>query len=122
MKVSELTGPALDWAVAECEGMVAQGVYGEPELMQDGLHLHYCDVLLSHPYSPSTDWAEGGPLIQMYEIDLKVVEEGMWQASNFFNDLAIHHFLGYSPLVAAMRCFCCSKLGEEVEIPGELLK
>ena len=121
MKVSELTGPALDWAVAECEGMVAQGVYGEPELMQDGLHLHYCDVLLSHPYSPSTDWAEGGPLIQMYEIDLKVVEEGMWQASNFFNDLAIHRFLGYSPLEAAMRCLVAHKLGEEVELPEKLI-
>ena len=120
IKASELTGPALDWAVAECEGMVAQGVYGEPELMQDGLHLHYCDVLLSHPYSPSTDWAEGGPLIQMYEIDLKVVEEGMWQASNFFNDLAIHRFLGYSPLEAAMRCLVAHKLGEEVELPEKM--
>ena len=121
IKTSELTGAALNWAVAKCEGKVEQDVYGSPELLESGLHLHYCDVLLSHPYSPSTDWAEGGPLIQMYEIDLKVVEEGMWQASNYFNDLAIHRFVGYSPLEAAMRCYVAFKLGDEVDIPDELL-
>ena len=63
IKTSELTGAALNWAVAKCEGKVEQDVYGSPELLESGLHLHYCDVLLSHPYSPSTDWAEGGPLI-----------------------------------------------------------
>ena len=28
---------------------------------------------------------------------------------------------GPTPLIAAMRCFCCSKLGDEVEVPDELL-
>lgn len=121
VKTSELTGIALDWVVAECEGKVEQGVYGTPEPMESGLHLHYCDVLLSHPYNPSTDWAQGGPLIQRYEIDLKSVEEGVWQASNIFDDMEWHHFLGYSPLEAAMRCHTAHKLGDEVEIPDELL-
>ena len=121
VKTNTLTGAQLDWAVAECEGGVEQGVYGTPVLMESGLHLHYCDVLLSHPYSPSTDWAEGGPLIQRYEIDLKSVEEGVWQASNIFDDMEWHHFVGYSPLEAAMRCLIAHKLGDEVEIPQELL-
>ena len=121
VKTNSLTGAALNWAVAECEGKVAQGVYGSPELLESGLHLHYCDVLLSYPYSPSTDWAEGGPLIQRYEIDLKSVEEGVWQASNIFDDMEWHRFVGYSPLEAAMRCLIAHKLGDEVEIPQELL-
>lgn len=120
IKTSELTGIALDWLVAKCEGKVEQGVYGTPELLGSGLHLHYCDVLLSHPYSPSTDWAEGGPIIESNEIELKSVEEGVWQASNLFDDMEWYHFVGYSPLEAAMRCLVAYKLGEEVEIPKEL--
>ena len=101
IKTSELTGAALDWSVAKCEG-------ADP-VKDGGVGLSY-----------STDWLAGGPIIESNEIDLKVVEEGVWQASNFFNDLAIHHFLGDSPLVAAMRCYVAHKLGEEVEIPKEL--
>lgn len=121
IKTSELTGIALDWLVAKCEGKVEQGVYGTPELLGSGLHLHYCDVLLSHPYSPSTDWAEGGPIIESNEIELKSVEEGLWQASNIFDDMEWHYFVGYSPLGAAMRCHVAYKLGNEVDIPEELL-
>jgi hypothetical protein len=29
---------------------------------------------------------------------------------------------GPTVLIAAMRCFCCSQLGDEIEIPEELLK
>ena len=105
IKTSELTGAALNWAVAKCENLLNTAMPPAQDI--DG-------------YSPSTDWAQGGPLIQMYEIDLKVVEEGMWQASNYFNDLAIHRFVGYSPLEAAMRCYVAFKLGDEVDIPKEL--
>jgi hypothetical protein len=27
---------------------------------------------------------------------------------------------GPTPLIAAMRCYCCSKLGDEVEVPEEV--
>lgn len=117
IKTSELTGAALDWMVAKCEGQALLDPHNN--------EWEYCWNLLGDNsgdyYSPSTNWAQGGPLIQMYEIDLKVVEEGMWQASNFFNDLAIHRFVGYSPLEAAMRCYVAFKLGDEVEIPENLL-
>ncbi len=101
IKTSELTGAALNWAVAKCEG-------NDP-VKDGGVGLSY-----------STDWLAGGPIIESNEIDLKVVEEGVWQASNFFNDLAIHHFLGDSPLEAAMRCHCCAKLGDIIDVPEEL--
>ena len=68
----------------------------------------------------STDWAQAGPIIEREEIDLKFVEEGVWQASNVFDDIAFHHFKGPTPLIAAMRCYVASKLGDEIEIPESL--
>lgn len=137
IKTSELTGAALDWATAKAVQLpiyqCGEGWPGNRFVNEESLRRPIVTVgltgrmLLEGPkasenkeWSPSTDWAQGGPLIQMYEIDLKVVAEGVWQASNFFNDLAIHRFLGDSPLVAAMRCYVAHKLGEEVEIPKEL--
>jgi hypothetical protein len=51
MKTSELTGAALDWAVAKCEGVLMRwerSTHDEAPL----------------EYSPSTDWAQGGPIIE----------------------------------------------------------
>ena len=127
IKISELTGAALDWLVAECEGKVEQGVYGTPELLESGLHLHYCDVLLSHPYSPSTDWAQGGTLIQREKMTLSYDEDGQTYSAyvSLFRQRGMSNRTrwrsGPTPLIAAMRCLCCSLLGDEVEIPDELL-
>ena len=124
IKTSELTGTALDWAVAKCEGVIAQGVYGTPVLMESGLHLHYCDILLSHPYSPSTDWAQGGTLIQREGISIRQYGdflESRWQADKWAFKFVYPMATGATPLIAAMRCLCHSKLGEEVDIPDELL-
>ena len=127
IKTIELTGIALDWLVAKCEGKVEQGVYGTPEPTESGLHLHYCDVLLSHPYNPSTDWAQGGPLIQREKMTLFYDEDG--QTYSAYVSLFRQHGMsnrtrwrsGPTPLIAAMRCYCCSLLGDEVEIPDKLL-
>lgn len=124
IKTSELTGIALDWLVAKCEGKIEQGVYGTPELMQSGLHLHYCDVLLSHPYSPSTDWAQGGTLIQREGIGIRQYGdflESRWQADKWAFKFVDPMATGPAPLIAAMRCLCRAKLGDEVDIPDELL-
>ena len=138
MKTSELTGAALDWAVAKAtqiplyqcgEGWPGNRVVNEESLRRPIVTVGLTGrMLLEGPktsenkeWSPSTDWAQGGPLIQMYEIDLKSVEEGVWQASNIFDDMEWYHFLGYSPLVAGMRCYVASKLGDEVDVPEELL-
>ena len=129
IKTSELTGAALNWAVAKCEGKVEQDVYGSPELLESGLHLHYCDVLLSHPYSPSTDWAEGGPIIerelmQAFSYEKYSPDEPWFVEKNHFGR---HHKAGRSYargstiLIAAMRCYVSVKLGDEVEIPEGLL-
>ena len=69
MKTAELTGPALNRAVARCEGAGAALVQthsrGEVLLLSDSTP--DCDV--GESYDPSTNWAQGGPIIEREEID-----------------------------------------------------
>ena len=104
MRTSELTGAALDWAVAKCEGIT--------EGKDSAWYYDRRDA-----YNYSTDWAQGGPIIERQEIEL--VPKGMhWDA---YADEDFHvPYSGPTPLIAAMRCYVASKLGDEVEIPEEL--
>jgi hypothetical protein len=95
MKTSDLTGVALDWAVAKCEKNWAF----EP----DG-----CD-------SYSTDWQLGGPIIERGRIELEHDGFQWWARIRADED-----FSGPTPLVAAMRCYVASVLGDEVDVPEEL--
>ena len=103
MKTSELTGAALDWAVAKCEKNWAY----EP----DG-----CD-------SYSTDWALAGPIIERDEIALEPMthdEQGDgWLATRIEGPAVCMEF-GPTMLIAAMRCYVAACLGDEVEVPEEL--
>lgn len=113
MKTSELTGTALDWAVAKCEGK--ENTWGRSALKP---YEYYRGVAYS------TDWAQGGPIIERIEgfvlkVWLESNREGKCQA-------AIHNYdgdwiaFGPTPLIAAMRCYVASKLGDEVDVPEEL--
>jgi hypothetical protein len=131
MKTSELTGAALDWAVAKCEGGT--------NFWSDGIATHWIklrgeDRALSggwaQAYLPSTDWAQGGPIIEreMIQITPHCMVNPLhgWAASyrSFDEDddvYALFRKRGKTPLIAAMRCYVASKLGDEVEIPEELL-
>ena len=100
MKTSELTGAALDWAVARCEG-------------------HGIGVLDDPWFAPSTNWAQGGPIIEREWVDLHCVNDSLWEAEcPAVGGLAMQN--GPTPLIAAMRCYVASKLGDEVDIPEEL--
>jgi hypothetical protein len=93
VKTSELQGAALDWAVAECEQFV------EDE------------------FEPSENWADGGPIIEREKIALSY-DTGRfgWVASFYDGD----DVFGGTPLIAAMRCYVASKLGDEIELPEEV--
>ena len=118
MKTSELQGAALDWAVAKCEGKGAL-LCGKVVLIDN-------DTAVIAQLRYSTDWAQGGPLIEREHI------EWQWLPSS-----SKHHRYGArkpslggakrtfcmdgpTVLIAAMRCYVASKLGDEVEIPEEL--
>ena len=113
MKTSELTGAALDWAVAKCEGVTVL-----PK-MRGGCYATLVrgeTVLLCY----STDWAQGGPIIARERMDIKCWDfhSMPWKAS--MNTAAEIQAFGPTPLIAAMRCYVASKLGDEVEVPDEL--
>ena len=111
VKTSELTGAALDWAVAKCEDN--GGVW----CVSDG------DVV---PFTPSTDWAQGGPIIERELIDIqaKFVDgnKWYWRATTVNEKDAEYWSDGPTMLIATMRCYVASELGDEVEIPEELVQ
>ena len=117
MKTSELTGQALDWAVAKCIGHRVAENYGAyirihlPDPKQSGYTVAFC---------PSTDWAHGGPIVEREGICLWC-GDGAWEATIHGEDEPVTQ-RGNTPLIAAMRCYVASKLGHEVDIPSELIQ
>ena len=110
VKTNELNGAALDWAVAECEGYFDIGMAS----VHDGV----AGVFYFDAWTPSTDWAHGGPIIEREGVMIeRWASTGHWQAANA---LVTKVFTAETPLVAAMRCYVASKLGDEVEVPKEL--
>ena len=108
VKTSELSGAQLDWAVAQAEG--EEVVFEDGELCLPSSYFKDGD-----PYKPSEDWAQGGPIIERERIELVAVELGEeWIARDYWKEFAEQS--GPTPLVAAMRCYVASKLGEEVEV------
>jgi Protein of unknown function (DUF2591) len=125
MKTAELVGAALDWAVAKCEGQ------NEIQLLQLRRNYPY-DFLIGGGliFRPSTNWSDGGPIIEREKISIvRDAGDDYWQAvtdaesgSMFGLGIAGRNYRdGSTPLMAAMRCYVAFKLGEEVEIPEELL-
>ena len=107
MKTSELQGAALDWAAAKCEGNIGHE-------LKDFCLVHMEDPDLQY----STNWAQGGPIIEREKIQIGYTAlEELWRAESF--DLCTTQY-GPTPLISAMRCYVASKLGDEVEIPEEL--
>lgn len=71
------------------------------------------DILLPEGvWSPSTNWAEGGRLLDRERISV-VWQGAMWRAHNEKGDSAY----GDTMLEAGMRCIVASRYGSEVEVP-----
>ena len=118
VKVTELIGPALDWAVAKCEGRIETGGYGEPVVIYRELHLHYCDVVLDATYSPSTDWAQGGPIVNNNPRIVPTYDERFDSWFAYKQSPALYGKQDF--LVSAMRAYVANKLDTEIEIPDNL--
>lgn len=106
MKTSELTGNALNWAVNYAEGL--RGIFA--------------------PVNYSGEWEHGGPIIEREGIDVHRVNPGLWSAKWWANNSGMaknpaqrfkHNITtdGPTPLIAAMRCYVASKLGDDVDVP-----
>jgi hypothetical protein len=104
IKTSELIGAALDWAVAKCEGneiAIRKGFLWIP----------------TECYS--TDWSQGGSIIKREKIGT-FWNQGREEWQSYPIKPQPSHY-GPTPLIAAMRCFVTSKLGDEVDVPEELI-
>jgi hypothetical protein len=111
IQTNELIGPALDWAVAKCNLPA-----GWPD----------AEIVLGDETDYSTSWALAGPIIEAECI------EWQWLPSSSKD----HRYGARKPslgglnrtfcmdgptiLVAAMRCYVASKMGDEIEVPEEL--
>ena len=119
MKTAELTGAALDWAVAKCEGIeLIGGRYNR--LLVDG-HMSRGQEMMA-PYKPTTNWAQGGPIIEREMAKIERFSDALWEATIFTRTAQDFVQDGPTPLIAAMRCYVASKLGDNVEIPEELME
>lgn len=116
IKTRELTGAALDWAVAKCAEVKLE--YG-----------------LTDDERYSTNWAHGGPIVERELINTyprftagrteggsDVYLQDGWAA--YVTPRAFwvtpRPFTGPTPLIAAMRCYVASKLGDTVDVPEQL--
>ena len=129
VKVSEVSGSVLDWMVAKCEGRHELA----PFWVDDDKYGNH----IERPFSPSTDWAQGGPIIEREHIHTIYDSEWVydptsvdpddehdngdrWYAEIRRGSYDFFSNYGPTPLVAAMRCYVINNLGGEVEVPGEL--
>ena len=103
MKTADLTGTALDWAVAKCE--VGAEFIGE----------------IDDPHFYSTDWAQGGAIIEREGITVAPDDVEPWCAYIDRGTAEDVIYGGTTPLIAAMRCYVASKLGDDIELPEELM-
>ena len=122
IKTGELIGAALDWAAAKADDNLHPK--GDVRLLDGKVFtIEAGDYERSdrwQRYSPSTSWAQAGPILDRERITIR-----QWT-----NMPIIHAYMphdgapwgaGPTPLIAAMRCLIASKLGREVEVPDELL-
>lgn len=122
VKTRLLNGAALDWAVAKCLEHRVETDFGTyirvylPDPKQSGYTLAFC---------PSRDWAHGGPIIEREKISI----EFLYGADDAGGDIwiatrqerpGIAEETGTTALVAAMRCYVASQLGDEIDVPEEL--
>lgn len=116
IKTSELTNIALDWAV--CRAL-------HPKADMSATHVWLYtgdgedDFLIE---KTSTDWSQGGPIIDQEKISVIHMEGTQhWVARKFHPACdTTPKSEGPTSLIAAMRCYVASKLGEEVDVPEEL--
>lgn len=135
MKTSELSGTALDWAVSVSLGqnpILRHDLMRARALANDykGDLAWHLEMQLNEPITVTFEgvtnpvgdyhknWAWAGPLIQQEDMSLRPHGDG-----NYVSDVFLKpgYLLGASPLEAAMRAFVASKLGDDVEIPDELI-
>lgn len=136
VKTSELTGAALDWAVAKCEGRTIRHdpmkidskgywIWEEVPSGKGGILIHKSVYMrIGTEYSPSTNWAQGGPIKECEKIGTQW-DQGRCEAAYEQFSTPVwdnqSYGIGQTELIAVMRCRVTNKLGDEVDVPRGLI-
>jgi hypothetical protein len=111
IKTSGLSGAALDYIVALCEGFTFEAIESFISYREEDKRFRY-----------STDWAQGGPIIEHGGITVSKTSHGFWEAYKRPASENECYQVDHSALIAAMRCYVASKLGDAVIVPDELIE
>lgn len=120
VKTSDLTGAALAYVVASLEGYTD---------LRPNTHRFDNSLIMTHPNGGSymqlenlrydLDGNFASPIIEREKISL------YWERNTERWDASMNNGsyveTGTTHFIAAMRCYCCAELGDEVDIPEELL-
>ena len=133
-KTEDLIDMALDWAVAKAEYDIelelhavccGNGEWGgnpaePPECCGVPVHeMYYCGFR----WSPSTDWNQGGPLLERYIIDLSFTYGGPgFYVRHCDKSCDGDQQYGDTALIAVCRAVVFAKLGNVVSVPAELVQ
>ena len=140
VKTAELVGPALDWAVAKAIGGDRKphrfasnddAPMYEAWVFPEGSYCRACTQ-----WSPSTDWSQGGPLIEKYSISFNRFCTGGANSDGSLKD-ALFACIGFRRtvsgknaegraeptqyLIVACRAIVAAKLGDTVRVPAALV-
>ena len=109
------TAPSISFT--DCQGRKALGSVNNYFLTREQAAIEVQAVMVGNldGWHPSTDWSQGGPIIEQVRINMTE------RTDHWFADCKGASEVGPTPLIAAMRCFCASRLGDGIEIPDELL-
>ena len=132
VKTSELQGAALDWAVAKSQGRSEIRVFGRTRPTDRGwveVRFNPEPRAVTARFDPSENWLYGGSIIEREKLTLAHEDPGWVASLSRMTEVAYTTGVakrfctvrGPTPLIAAMRCFVASKLGDEVDVPDALL-
>lgn len=108
VRIFELSGAELDWAVAHVEGHTADPYTWLYEATVE-------DVADSNGFRPSSDWSQGGPRIEREGMHVDCLRQNanpIWEAWPYATGTKCIQ-QGPTPLIAAMRCLVASLLGQD---------
>lgn len=142
VNVANLSGAALDWAVAVCEGLPIQrdpmgfsGIAGGET--ESGYWVWYeykenkSSMLIGRNYSPHENrtpgyspcqnFAQGGPILDRELISLAAPSpiDDHWTAMTWQSKSKQN---GETSLIAAMRCYVAKKMGETIDVPDYFVR
>lgn len=114
VETSQLSGAALDWAVAKA-------VPQKHCLVIIGGEVHLDTGYPYTSYSPTTDWDCCGPLIEDLVVDMG--EDSSNEDEPFYAETRMCAAeTGETYLIAVCRAIAFGKFGSEVEVPAELVE